>query len=261
VYDRALDIPKPYFIYMNRRKYELKLIFIRHGEPDYARDSLTPAGFREAEILADRIKTWNVTDFYCSPQGRAKKTAEPVLKALNRTATEKAWLHEFHLVPVPDPDGGNDACSWDRLPSYMNENPELLDVAKWKDTPLIRETGYAEYYDRTMRELDDLLREYGYVRDGMYYRVLPDAKRDATVVFFCHLGITCALLSHLLNVAPHVLWQGFFLAPASVTIAGTEERDGKTAAFRVQLMGDTSHLREAKEPISEFGTYTELFEG
>ena len=53
----------------------MKLIFIRHGEPNYEIDSLTEKGWREAELLSKRTVKWNVTDFYCSPLGRAKDTA------------------------------------------------------------------------------------------------------------------------------------------------------------------------------------------
>ena len=31
----------------------MKLLIIRHGEPDYSIDSLTEKGWREAELLAD----------------------------------------------------------------------------------------------------------------------------------------------------------------------------------------------------------------
>lgn len=58
----------------------MKIIFVRHGEPDYTHDSLTEKGWREANLLAERISTWNVTDFYCSPLGRAKDTASCTLK-------------------------------------------------------------------------------------------------------------------------------------------------------------------------------------
>ena len=33
----------------------MKILMIRHGEPDYTIDSLTPKGWREAEILAGRL--------------------------------------------------------------------------------------------------------------------------------------------------------------------------------------------------------------
>ena len=53
----------------------MKIIFIRHGEPNYEIDSLTEKGWREAEMLSKRTAKWNVTDLYCSPLGRAKDTA------------------------------------------------------------------------------------------------------------------------------------------------------------------------------------------
>ena len=53
----------------------MKIIVARHGEPDYENDTLTDKGWKEARLLADRISKWEVTDFYCSPLGRAQDTA------------------------------------------------------------------------------------------------------------------------------------------------------------------------------------------
>ena len=38
----------------------MRLIFIRHAEPDYEHDSLTEKGWREAKLLAVRTKSWQV---------------------------------------------------------------------------------------------------------------------------------------------------------------------------------------------------------
>ena len=38
----------------------MRLIFIRHAEPDYSIDSLTEKGWREAKLLAERTKRWKV---------------------------------------------------------------------------------------------------------------------------------------------------------------------------------------------------------
>lgn len=45
----------------------MRLIFIRHGDPDYVHDTLTEKGKREAELLAQRVKNWDVSKFYVSP--------------------------------------------------------------------------------------------------------------------------------------------------------------------------------------------------
>ncbi|MBO4280125.1 MAG: histidine phosphatase family protein, partial [Spirochaetales bacterium] len=47
----------------------MKIIVVRHGEPDYEHDSLTEKGDREAELLADMLCKLDVKAFYCSPLG------------------------------------------------------------------------------------------------------------------------------------------------------------------------------------------------
>lgn len=66
----------------------MKLLFIRHGDPDYTIDSLTEKGWKEAEFLSEKIAALDVRDFYVSPLGRAKDTASCTLKKNGRTATE-----------------------------------------------------------------------------------------------------------------------------------------------------------------------------
>ena len=53
----------------------MKILLIRHGDPDYEHDTLTEQGWREAELLAQRMKTIPVDGFYLSPLGRAQATA------------------------------------------------------------------------------------------------------------------------------------------------------------------------------------------
>ena len=75
----------------------MRLIFIRHGDPDYSIDNLTEKGKREVKLLTDRICKWeNITAFYTSPLGRAKATGAPALEKLGRTAETFEWLNEFN---------------------------------------------------------------------------------------------------------------------------------------------------------------------
>ena len=59
---------------------------MRHGDPDYSIDSLTEKGWREAELLSQRLIKLDVKEFYCSPLGRAKDTASKILEKLDRKA-------------------------------------------------------------------------------------------------------------------------------------------------------------------------------
>jgi len=242
----------------------VRLIFIRHAEPDYALDSLTEAGFREAELLAKRAARWQVTGFFVSPLGRARATAAPTLAAAGRTAQTLDWLREFSCgeYQMPDRENKRKKVPWDFLPEYWTARPEFADRDRWTQLPVMQ--AMPENVDDRFAEvragLDGLLAQYGYTRAGGIYRVAPDAQRDATLVFFCHLGTTGAAAGHLLNMAPPLLWQGFFLAPSSVTVLNTEEQTPGIAGFRCQVMGDTAHLRGTGEPVSAMGAFGPVFD-
>ncbi|QOV19115.1 histidine phosphatase family protein [Blautia liquoris] len=238
----------------------MKLIFIRHGEPNYDIDSLTEKGWREAEYLSERTSRWDITDIYCSPLGRAQDTAAASLKKLDRKAVTCDWLKEFDS-PIVDPQTGKQVLPWDRKSDYLNTHPELFDLDGWHQSPDMISGNLKENYEYVTAKMDELLVKYGYRRDGYRYLTEKNTHRDDVVVCFCHLGITGALVSHLINVTPHQLWQGFFLAPTSVTVLGTEERTPGEAYFRCQMMGDTSHLLLHSEPVSVYGSFTDPFQG
>jgi len=78
---------------------------------------------------------------------------------------------------------------------------------------------------------------------------------EKNLVFVCHLGVMFVMLSHLTGISPVQLWQGFFVAPSSVTIVGAEERVPGEVVFRIQQMGDVSHLIGANEKVSASGFF------
>ena len=73
----------------------MKLLLIRHGEPDYTIDSLTEKGWKEAELLSEKLCNMKIDEFYVSPLGRAKDTAKATLERLNQKAEVKEWLQVF----------------------------------------------------------------------------------------------------------------------------------------------------------------------
>ena len=118
----------------------MKIIFIRHGEPNYEIDSLTEKGWREAELLSKRTAKWNVTDFYCSPLGRAKDTASFTLKNAGREAEILPWLREFD-APVLDPETGKRRIPWDFLPDVLDANRDLYDHDLWMSRVIVYKRG------------------------------------------------------------------------------------------------------------------------
>lgn len=260
----------------------MRLIFIRHAEPDYEHNSLTKKGFQEAELLSNRIKNWDVTKFYTSPYGRAVKTGEPSLDKLKQTATVCDWLHEFdYFVDKKEHPLGN-IIPWDFSPEFINDNPILLDNEHWFEHPIMQSGDVGKHWQYVYEEFDKLLSGYGYTRNGLFYNSPPghipsdhymsyegnslelakNCQADETnLVFFCHLGVMMFLMAHILNISPVVLTHSFFVPPSSVTILCAEERNPGSAYFRCQTVGDTSHLLRANEPVSYYGFFTSPFQG
>ena len=223
----------------------MRLLFIRHGDPDYASDCLNEIGRNEAKALcALRSSTkMNLGTCYASPLGRAQETAAITLgravpgargaaAAVNcgDILTTLDWLREFPAqVDVNDATLLQDAyyiktasdgsfkkrIVWDMYPSYYTEHPAYSDYVAWR----------------------------GYVREGRHYRV--ERESIETLTFFCHFGITCVLLSHLWSISPFVPLQSFCMPTSSVTEVYTEERQRGIANFRATRIGDTTHLTMA----------------
>ena len=73
----------------------MRLMIVRHGEPNYEFDTLTERGWLEAASAAERLAKLKIQAFYVSPLGRAQDTASCTLKKMHRTAVTLDWLQEF----------------------------------------------------------------------------------------------------------------------------------------------------------------------
>ncbi len=236
----------------------MRILIIRHGDPDYAVDSLTEKGWREAALLKERLLREKITAFYCSPLGRAQATARPTLEALGRTAEICDWLREFPGRIVDPATGDSPGCCWDLMPAQLNGQPALFDKERWLNTPPYTSGDVAETYAAVCRGLDALLARHGYVHTGYTFRV--ERANTDTLALFCHFGVECVLLSHLLQLSPVALWQGFVALPSSVTTLYTEERAQGIAAWRCCGFGDLSHLYAGAEPPSFQARFCEVYD-
>lgn len=233
----------------------MKLIIVRHGDPDYVRDSLTEKGWREAELLSDRLAKLDVTSFYCSPLGRAKDTSKATLEKMNREATTLSWLREFEGKIRK---GVKISSCWDRLPSEWTGEADYYDYTKWRRTKLMKTLNVNKEYNKVCSGIDELLAKHGYEHTDRYYKV-TNSNHD-TIVLFCHFAVECVILSHIFNCSPMVLWHNFVALPTSVTTLITEEREKGVAVFRCQQFGDISHLYAGNEEPAFAARFCECFD-
>ncbi|MCR5106773.1 MAG: histidine phosphatase family protein [Lachnospiraceae bacterium] len=238
----------------------MKLIFIRHGDPDYSIDSLTAQGFKEAELLAEFFfdQGQRIDECYVSSLGRAKDTASFTCNKYGIEAKELEWLKEFpSRINRPDVKDRKMIC-WDWLPQDWTKEDEFYSYENFADNDIMEEGSVGEEYRRVTGLFDEFLAQHGYVHDGRIFRVTR--ANDDNIVIFAHFGSTCVMLSHLLHISPMVLWHGFAAAPTSVTRVVTEERRKGIASFRILSYGDISHLNAAKVAPSIAARFCETYD-
>ena len=236
----------------------MRILLIRHAEPDYTVDSLTPKGHTEAELLSRRLAHYNIRDFYVSPLGRARDTADYTLKKMNRAAEVLPWLAEFRGRCV-NPLTGRKGLPWDLPPRLWSSLPGAFDVHTWADTPLFAGSDVKAIWKETEDGADALLARYGFRKDGPVWR--GDGNTRDTVALFCHFGISMALAGYLMDISPLVLWHRTLTLPSSVTELVTEERSAGEVSFRMTRLGDISHLESSGEKRSTAGLFPECFTG
>lgn len=217
----------------------MKLLLIRHADPDYANDSLTPKGHAEARLLAENMTHVPLDAIYVSPMGRAQLTAQYTLERIKREGVTLDWLAELN---------GNyqgNLWAWGMSPANVLSASRPYRVDSWS-----QEIIYGEHMLGVLApfytQFDALLRWHGYAREGYRYRVVK-ANRD-TVAFFCHGGVIVTLLAHLLQIAVPIAYSQIACDPASITAIGLQETDGYAAA-RLLALNDVSHLTPLKGPI------------
>jgi len=59
----------------------MKLYLIRRGDPDYANDTVTDRGHREASALVEYLQREGIEQIVTSPLGRARDTVRYTAKA------------------------------------------------------------------------------------------------------------------------------------------------------------------------------------
>lgn len=228
----------------------MRLYLIRHADPDYANDTITPAGRLEAAALAERMASHGLDELYCSPLGRARATAQPTAERLGLTPTVADWTRELSGLRVtPDPWG--ELVAWDLPGEIVRGHATYPGPDTWHTLPALAALDLRAAFDTVCRNSDAFLAAQGYQREGRRYRCVAPHRRRVAVV--CHNGLGLTWLAHLLDLPLTLVWSGFWLAPSSVTTILLDERSSAWATPRCLGVGDVSHLYAAGLPVQPAG--------
>ena len=256
----------------------MRILIIRHGDPDYSIDSLTEKGWREAGLLAPRMLKEHITAFYASPLGRAQDTAKPTLDLYEKETGSRPeiktldWLHEFparidlDLTKCGAPEGTPTLhCPWNMPPQYWSRQPEFF-TQEWRNHPMYMDKSceVVPVFERVIKGWGDLMESHGYTRGagsdghpGYIYDVVPGTEKNQTIALFCHHGLGTSLIAAITGIPLPLCWKSFFLPTSSVTTVLMEENPAFPGHPQAHIIGvgDESHLYAGGEPISSSGLF------
>ena len=218
------------------------LYIIRHGDPNYEKDTVTELGQMQSEALARRLAVNGIDKIYSSPLGRARDTAKPTCELLGLECNVEDWLNENNAhrdISVQRPNGDK---SW----PFFIQNTELKNnetgysSEDWFNHGVFKGFNSKSRFERIERDADDFIRRLGYERDGFVYKILRPSNERVAV--FCHQGIGTSWIAHLLQIPPNIFWATFDLSHTGVSIFQFDNnKDGLTNP-RCLCLSDLSHI-------------------
>lgn len=217
----------------------MKLIFIRHGHPDYATDTLTEDGKIQAESVAKRLlKTEKIDKIYSSPMGRAMETASYTAKLYNLPITVLPFMHEITWNKLAEND--DDYHPWLSARKFTSSGEKIENIP----TKCIAFTtsNLDEQYEYISKEIDNLLKELGYEKSGYGYLATHD--NDETVVIFSHGGSSSLAMNHLLSLPKYYLFAYSRVDYSSMCSIVFPNKKGDIATPYLSLFNENAHVEK-----------------
>ena len=224
------------------------LFYLRHGDPIYDPDSLTPLGARQAEALGKRLAEYGLDEIYASSSTRAQLTARPTCEMLKMEPTILPWADEKYCWAqlanqCPDGRGRWVFQQADKIPLLASNEVRALG-RKWYDHPYFAGTTYKEGIERVQGEADRWLAGFGYEHDLERNMYLCRDMSPRRVALFAHQGFGLAFLSCVLDVPYSQFSIHFDMTHSGMSVIWFPEEEGWVAPKLLQLSGDGHLYRE-----------------
>ena len=231
---------------MGMRKADYMLLYyLRHADPIYSPDSLTPQGIRQAEALAHRLSGCDLDRIYCSSSNRAKLTAQPTADIIGKEIKILDWCNESYAwkdLTVRRDDGFLTWCFFHKPIVELFQSNEVRKLGmQWYNHPTFKDTRFKEGYLRIERETYAFLESLGYKHDVEKNAYIPIAPTNERVALFAHAGFGLAFLSVLLDIPYPMVTTKMDIQHSGMTVINFEEKEGIVVPKMLQLSND-SHL-------------------
>ncbi|MBQ8397877.1 MAG: histidine phosphatase family protein [Clostridia bacterium] len=220
--------------------------YIRHGDPTYKPDELTPLGRRQAEAVAKRLALYGIDRIYSSTSNRAYETALPTAELLKKEVTQLDFCHEHHAYMEMSVINAEGKRTWAfGSPEYRRlfMQPDVLALGQqWYDHPAFADhPTFKSSVGRVNGEVDALFATLGYEHDratGTWRAAAPTEER---IALFAHQGFGMSFLSSVLDIPYPLFATHFDMSHTGMTVIEFKDHDG-IAVPKVLTLANDSHL-------------------
>lgn len=217
----------------------MKIIFIRHGHPDYQNDCLTEIGHLQAEAAAKRLRDTHIDKFFSSSCGRAYETACHIASLHNQEVEKLNFMRE---ISWGNPCTEDFVHPWELVDGWVKIGKDIMRLDWQNDTDYAGHT-VLDCYHKVAESFDSWLSELGFSREGSYYRITRENRE--TLLLASHGGSSSVVFSHIFNLpfsfVCHAICPGF----TAITEISFEGAVGELTAPRFELVNDINHIKTA----------------
>lgn len=211
----------------------MRIIFVRHGHPDYKNDCLTELGHEQAKAAGERLKSEGIDRIYSSTMGRAVETSEHIAEAIGYPKENIVKLDFMREIEW------DFAGPWEVSGAYVEAGESIM-IKNWESEGPYARDRIVGFLKSRADGFDTFLATLGYKREGLYYRVTSEC--DETIVVVSHAGTSTGVLSRLFNLPATFLFDALRPHLTAVTVVMLKGKEGQLVSPRFEIANDSRHV-------------------
>lgn len=235
----------------------MRIIFVRHGEPDYKNDCLTENGRLQAQNTAIRLHNENIAAIYSSPMGRALETASYTAKDHGLEILPLDYMHEIDWGDAND--GRSEQAEavpfsghpWTLGYMLLTEHPEYVGSDAWDKHHYFKDNRCMEGFEKVSRGIDSFMADKGYVGANSLYKC--HRVNNETYAIFAHGGSGAAMFSRMFGLPFPFVLTSLPYGVCSVSVIAFDALEGEYAIPRFELFNDMRHIDSFKSETLHLG--------
>lgn len=233
------------------------LFYVRHGEPVYSPNGLTPLGKKQAKAVCKRLAKFNINQIFCSTSQRAIDTAMPLSKKLNLPVNLLDFSNEeyiYNAVALQTEKGKKCFFDMEKYRTLFADKQVTSLVNDWHTHKDFKFLNFDKTINRVDKALDEFFILLGYYHDRQKGVFIANRQNDDNVAFFAHHGFGMSFLSSVLDIPYNYVANRFDIAHSGLTVIEFKPEENSNIVIPKMLtLSNDAHLYKEKLPTKYNG--------